>query len=283
MRIHHLNCGSMCPFGGKRLIEGEGSWLSAAHLCCHCLLIESRQGLILVDTGLGRQDIAQPRRLGRAFLAMTRPRLSLAETAWQQIRDLGLKPADVRHILVTHLDLDHAGGLADFPQARVHVYADELSAALNRATLAERGRYIRAQWAHQPQWVPRKPTGEQWLGMQAVQALDGTDDEVLLVPLVGHTRGHCGIAVKSPTGWLLHAGDAYFHHGDLETPPAGSLGLRVFQHLVQFNRRQRLANQVRLRELVARTPASELEVFCAHDASELARMQARSATGSRPQ
>ena len=49
MRIHHLNCGSMCPLG-RRLINGDGGWLASAHLCCHCLLIEGRNGLTLVDT-----------------------------------------------------------------------------------------------------------------------------------------------------------------------------------------------------------------------------------------
>ncbi len=29
-----------------------------------------------------------------------------------------------------------------------------------------------------------------------------------LVPLFGHTRGHCGVAVRTEQGWLFHAGDA---------------------------------------------------------------------------
>ncbi|MEY2843586.1 MAG: hypothetical protein RI920_1623, partial [Pseudomonadota bacterium] len=31
MKIHHLNCGSMCPIG-QRMINGEGQWLAPAHL-----------------------------------------------------------------------------------------------------------------------------------------------------------------------------------------------------------------------------------------------------------
>jgi glyoxylase-like metal-dependent hydrolase (beta-lactamase superfamily II) len=66
MRVHHLNCGSMCPLG-QRLINGEGRWLGKAQMCCHCLLIEGRNGLILVDTGLGTADVANPTRLGVMF------------------------------------------------------------------------------------------------------------------------------------------------------------------------------------------------------------------------
>ena len=37
MRIHHLNCGSACPVGG-RLFDGYSRGLTA-HLVCHCLLV----------------------------------------------------------------------------------------------------------------------------------------------------------------------------------------------------------------------------------------------------
>ena len=144
MRIHHLNCGSLCPRGG-RLLGGARGPLSRAPMCCHCLLIEGDDGLILVDSGLGVEDVNEPRRLGYLFNAMVRPRLDVAETALRQVADLGYRPGDVRHIVPTHLDLDHAGGLSDFPGAAVHVFAAELRAASHRATLGERNRYRKAQ------------------------------------------------------------------------------------------------------------------------------------------
>ena len=137
MRIHHLNCGSLCPRGG-RLFGGAGGLLSPAPMCCHCLLIEGDDGLILVDAGLGVEDVNEPRRLGFLFNATARPRLDVAETALRQVADLGFPPSDVRHIVPTHLDLDHAGGISDFPGAAVHVFAAELRAASSRPTLNER-------------------------------------------------------------------------------------------------------------------------------------------------
>ncbi|WP_197673995.1 MBL fold metallo-hydrolase [Micromonospora narathiwatensis] len=59
-------------------------------------------------------------RLGQDFLACAQPDLDPHETAVRQIERLGHSPADVRHIVVTHLHRDHTGGLADFPAARVH-------------------------------------------------------------------------------------------------------------------------------------------------------------------
>jgi len=273
MKIHHLNCCSMCPIG-QRMINGEGGWLAPAHLCAHVLLIESEQGLILVDTGLGTGDVTQPSRLGGIFRALVRPVLKLEDTALHQVRELGLDPHDVRHIVPTHLDLDHAGGLGDFPQANVHVFARELQAAM-KPTWLEHSRYRPAQWAHGPKWRARELQGDRWMGFDAVRAIPGTQDEVLLVPLLGHTRGHCGVAVRTSQGWLLHAGDAYFHHLDLVDPGLAPWGLRVFQHIVQVDMSLRLSNQQRLRELQD-DHGHEVRIFCAHDPLELSQMRLES-------
>jgi glyoxylase-like metal-dependent hydrolase (beta-lactamase superfamily II) len=142
--IHHLNCGTMCP-RGARMLTGAGGWLEPARLVCHCLLIEGAEGLVLVDSGFGLDDVRKPRQLGRAATMLLRPRLSAADTAISQVRELGFDPHDVRHIITTHLDLDHAGGLPDFPDAHVHLLGRELHAALHpslseRATSPRTGR-----------------------------------------------------------------------------------------------------------------------------------------------
>jgi glyoxylase-like metal-dependent hydrolase (beta-lactamase superfamily II) len=272
LKIHHLNCGSMCPVG-RRLINGDGGLLSVAQICCHCLLIEGRDGLVLVDTGLGTADVADPSRLGALFRHVTRPRLLAEETALHQLRALGFEARDVRHIVLTHLDLDHAGGLADFPDAQVHVYATEQRAAMNRATANERGRYRPAQFAHGPKWVTHQLVGERWFGFDSVRALPDATEEILLVPLIGHTRGHCGVAVRAGEGWLLHCGDAYFFHAEVDpAAPYCTPGLRLFQNIMQLDGSQRRANQARLRQLAA-THGGEVRLFCAHDVQELARLR----------
>jgi glyoxylase-like metal-dependent hydrolase (beta-lactamase superfamily II) len=176
VRIHHLNCGSLCPLGG-RLLGGVGGLLSPAPMCCHCLLIEGDDRLILVDTGLGVEDVNEPRRLGPLFNIMMRPRLEVAETALRQVVDLGYRPSDVRHIVPTHLDLDHAGGISDFPGAAVHIFADELRAASSRPSLIERSRYRGVQISAVKKWAVVKEEGESWFGFSAVRAIPGTKDE----------------------------------------------------------------------------------------------------------
>jgi glyoxylase-like metal-dependent hydrolase (beta-lactamase superfamily II) len=271
MAIHHLNCGTLCPYGG-RIVSGEGG-LTGAHIVCHCLLIESGDSLVLVDTGLGADDAAHPyRRLGVPFAAAFRPRADAGEAAVQRLRGLGFDPTDVRHIACTHLDLDHAGGLPDFPDAEVHVFAPEKPAAL-KPKLRDRPRYPPCHFEHGPKWVTHEVEGDTWMGFESIRALPGVDPEILLIPLVGHSRGHTGVAVRDGDGWLLHCGDAYFHRGQMESPPHCPGGLRVFQSAMAADGSARSNNEQRLREL-AREHGDEVRMFCAHDPVELERVGA---------
>ncbi|WP_280296015.1 MBL fold metallo-hydrolase [Nocardia abscessus] len=156
MTVHHLNCGSV------RQIEATYDGLAPAHAVNHCLLVETASdGLVLVETGIGLDDVRDPAgTLGADWVAMSQPVLSEDETAVRQVQRLGYDPADVRHVILTHLDVDHCGGLPDFPHARVHVLAAELAAA--RAE-APRFGYRSAPRGHHPPWVtnptptPRPP------------------------------------------------------------------------------------------------------------------------------
>ena len=273
MKVRHLNCATLCPLGG-RWLTGHGSPFERARLVCHCLLVELAEGLLLVDTGLGTADLRNPRqRLGRGFLALTQPKLDEAETAARQISALGYSPHDVRHVVLTHLDIDHAGGLGDFPEAMVHVLAAEHEAAAFPGSRLEQHRYRSGQWDHAPTWSLYKPEGEPWFGFECVRDLDGVAPEVLLVPLEGHTRGHAAVAVQTDGGWLLHAGDAYFHRSEMDPdrrrcPPL----LDLFERMVQVDGELMRANQERLRQL-ARENRGEVRVFSAHDPVELERLQ----------
>ena len=86
-----------------------------------------------------------------------------------------------------------------------------------------------------------------------------------MIPLPGHTSGHCGIAVRDKDKWLLHAGDAYFFHGQIEARPRTPLVLGFFQRRVDMDRAMRLANQERLRALKQRHDG-EVTIFNSHDA-----------------
>ena len=275
MRVHHINCGTQCPFGG-RLFDGETPGFGPSRLTCQCLLIETGNDLVLVDTGLGTQDVRHPRgRISDFFLTLNRIRFDPQETAVAQIRKRGFDPKDVRHIVLTHLDFDHCGGIDDFPQATVHLFERESRTARERRTPLARQRFRPQQWQDSGPWREYPVSGERWFGFETVRGLEGLPPEILMVPLPGHTDGHCGVAVQGESGWKLLAGDAYFHHSELDPslprpPPLA----RAYQVMMQTDRAQRLHNQERLRDL-ARDHGREIDIFCSHDPFDLDRHAAR--------
>lgn len=280
MRIHHLNCGTDCPLGGA-LFDGR-SIAPLGRLVCHCLLIETdAHGLVLVDTGYGLRDIAHPHgpgapRITRAWRTMLNIRLHEAETAIRQIEALGFRADDVRHIVVTHLDFDHAGGLEDFPNAVVHVMQREYDDATGpHVGMVARNRWRLPQLNGVQQWRGYGARGERWFGFDAVRDLEGLPPEILLVPLPGHTWGHAGVAVRRDDGnWLLHAGDAYFYRGEMrQARRRCTPGLRAYQRLMEVDAESRMDNQARLRRLSIER-REEVSIACAHDAVELERCQA---------
>ena len=78
------------------------------------------------------------------------PSLDPAETAIEQVKQLGFAPDDVRHIVLTHLDRDDAGGLPDFPKAKIHVHLRGHDAAVTKKIESRKGRHVDDQWRHGP-------------------------------------------------------------------------------------------------------------------------------------
>ncbi len=196
--IHHINCGTLLVPGYPTVV-------------CHCLLLEDEGRLALVDTGIGLLDVRNPvERLGQQLIDMAGFQFNEADTAVRRIESLGFRPEQVSDIVLTHCDPDHAGGLADFPHATVHVSEEELA-----HTRTGHWRYVGLQFEHAPRWRTYGPSQRDWFGLEARPVTWGYSSEILLIPLFGHTLGHCGVAVQQGSRWLLHVGDAYYLRAEL--------------------------------------------------------------------
>jgi glyoxylase-like metal-dependent hydrolase (beta-lactamase superfamily II) len=255
----------MHPIGGL-LLNGQSSG-APARLICHCLLLEMEEQLVLVDTGFGLDDMHDlTGRIGRLPASIFRVEQDPTRCAVRQIQALGYDPHDVRDIVLTHLDFDQTGGLPDFPWAKVHVLDLEHQAAMYPANLMERNRYSGAHFSHSPDWeLHSMKRGERWFGFENVNALSNREPSVLLIPLFGHSRGHCGVAVLGAEGWLLHAGDAILHHSELDpVHPDAPLRIRVIEHLMKDDTDALEMNQALLRQL-AHEQQGKVQIVCTHD------------------
>lgn len=224
------------------------------------MLLEHDGRLALIDTGIGLHDIARPlERIGQPAIDAAGFQFHEELTAARQIERLGFQVADVRDIVLTHGDPDHAGGLADFPAAAVHVSEEEF-ARLGTG----HWRYSPAQFAHRPRWVTHKKSAAEWYGLEGRPLPLSVEAEAVLVPLFGHTLGHCGVAVRVGGRWLLHVGDAYYLRVELSTDEHPVSQLATMR---ADDDEQRQASLAELRRL-ARDHAADVEMFGYHDFTE---------------
>ena len=261
MRVHHLGCGTMCPRSFAAVPEVD------LPVVCHCLLIETGAGLVLVDTGVGRDAAHHPlRTMGPSAITLG-IRREPGTSAVERVRALGFEPDEVRHIVPTHLDFDHAGGLPDFPRAAVHVAEAELARARGLLRGFDRVRYMPRTWVHGPDWRPFLPGGERWRGFEGARPLAGLPPEILVVPLPGHTAGHVGVAARSGERWLLHVGDAYYSRREV-VAGRRSLRARAFRRMIDFDPAAAKRTGASLGQLLRSDP--ELTMVSSHDPWELA-------------
>lgn len=248
--VHHINCGSLHAPPYPKAV-------------CHCLLLEDKNGLALVDTGIGLREVRQPvERLGRQLIDMAGFLFHEDDTAVRQVEALGFGAEDVTHAVLTHCDPDHAGGLVDFPQVRVHLGEEE-----HTSVAKGHFRYVPLQFAHGPRWDIHPKSTRRWFGLEARPVDLGFESEVLLIPLFGHTLGHCGVAIRQGDRWALHVGDAYYLRVELtsDDDPVSLLTSRRADD--DGKRRESLEHLRRL----ARDHRDAIDMFGYHDPAEFPR------------
>jgi len=89
--------------------------------------------------------------------------------------------------------------------------------------------YDRADFAHGPLWTLYDRPDEDWFGFEAIRL--PFEPEMLLIPLFGHTRGHCGVAIRDDAGWLFQCGDALPTNAEFELTPNWLNRLAIGPHV----------------------------------------------------
>jgi glyoxylase-like metal-dependent hydrolase (beta-lactamase superfamily II) len=210
VRVHLLNDGFFAMDGGTMFsVVPKALWSrkvpadaeNRIPMSLLCPLAVDGKDVILVDTGLGDR---LTEREGQLYKAERRGGLAA------RLREVGLEPEDVTHVVLTHLHFDHAGGVvkrsADgrlrpaFPRARHFVQRMELENAKQPGD--ERAA---AAYRHAPECL--EPLEEAGL----LEVLDGPTTltpRLRVVVTGGHTPSHqCPI--------FSDAGQTFLHLGDI--------------------------------------------------------------------
>ncbi len=244
MKVHHLNCVKIeSQFG-----PGVG----------HCILIENNESLVLIDAGIGMAETKEPEKyLGKELVEITGFQFNESLTAFRQIEQLGLNPNKVSDIVCSHLDPDHIGGTVDFPNAELHISKEEYD-----SFKSGNERYLDYQLSHNPKIHLYEKDDSNWFGLHA-RKLD-LGFEIYLIPLFGHTPGHCGIAYKLNDKWAFYAGDAYYLRAELKDKnhPVDQLAT-----IRAVNNKMRLESLDKVRRLINDFESS-IDYFGYHDPIE---------------
>ncbi len=231
-----------------------------------CWAIEHPDGVIVVDTGEsshandpGYQPAWHP------FVRFCERRwVAPEEEVGPQLEKLGLKPGSARHLVITHMHGDHAGGLPSFQGVEVLMSATEAKMALART--GPMNGYLNT---HYPKWLdPTRVTFTDgpWETFDSSQAVS-SDGRVRLVPTPGHTKGHLSVVVDRGDDLVLIAGDAAYSELALLEGIVDGVAQDVRAHRDSTRR---------LRELCRRRPV--ITQF-AHDPRSAERLTSGATTG----
>ena len=213
MKIHVLHTGEVrvspyLPFGGDNcnLLKASGMttpkedwiWLPVS-----VYLIEHPKGLILVDTGWHRDmspegvydKAAQIKSLGsRVLYNVNQGQIPLGEAVDEQLATMGIKPADLDYVLLTHLDCDHANGLRAVKDAKHIIVAQE------ELDCARKNGFIRykKKW-----WEGVELQTIEWNGTEgpAQKSFDlFGDGSIKMINIPGHCDGLCAVKITREDG-----------------------------------------------------------------------------------
>ena len=161
-------------------------------------VIQHPEGNVLFDTGVHPETWRDPAsRLGAAAQAFELE-LGPDDDVRSKLALIGLAPADVAHVVQSHLHFDHAGGLAYFGHAAVYAQQAELEFAFS-PPVYQSAIYVRADFEGVADW--RELAGR--------HDLFG-DGRLVIIPTPGHTPGHQSLLVRLEGGTVLLLGDATY-------------------------------------------------------------------------
>jgi glyoxylase-like metal-dependent hydrolase (beta-lactamase superfamily II) len=173
------------------------------------LLIDHPKGKVLFDTGNALEVVESKKEHWGDILAAYDPVMTREQWCVSAVRSLGVKPEDIRYVILSHLHLDHAGGVGQFPKATYIVQRAEINYAYAPDSFM-RGAYIRKDFDRPVDW--------HFLNGWEDDKFDLFGDGSLVTYFTpGHTPGHQSLLINLPkTGKLFFAADSCYTDENLD-------------------------------------------------------------------
>jgi glyoxylase-like metal-dependent hydrolase (beta-lactamase superfamily II) len=207
------------------------------------LIEHSSRGLLLFDTGVTpRLRHLLKRFPDHLFSNLFSVETDYETTAVHQLRTLGIRPDEIRHLVLSHFHSDHIAGVNDFPEARIFFSAEEYRAMCGLSRIG------RLRHAFVPELLPsdlvhrRAEPGSETELVALGPGFRGRDlfgdGSLFLVPLPGHSLGHQGLFVPDYRGkaWFFVGDAAHLSSSIRDGTPPVALGAKlIFHDTGQYN------------------------------------------------
>jgi N-acyl homoserine lactone hydrolase len=215
MRVHAIQTGRVRIKASQVVGRGHGlrrrlaplidsEW--SAWLPTLAYAIEHRDGVILVDAGASAANMSLPP-WHPYFRFAVRFDIEPEEEAGPQLRGLGVGASDVRRVVMTHLHIDHDGGLGAFLASEILVSPRELQRA--SGIPGRINGYLPQRW---PKFFDPQPLvldGGAYGPFARSKRLTA-DGAVIAVATPGHTPDHLSVIVEDGDNAIFIAGDASY-------------------------------------------------------------------------
>jgi N-acyl homoserine lactone hydrolase len=174
-------------------------------------------GPILIDTGFHPSVAAKPTaNLGRlSQFTFRNIEMKPEQAVSAQLRARGIEAGRVKVVLMTHLHIDHASAISEYPESTFVVSSAEWAAASDGGQFQG---YVKRQFDHGFDWRLLDFEGrdaDSFSGFARSFDLFG-DGSVRAVYTPGHTLGHLSVVLRTERAEVLVAGDAIYMRKTLD-------------------------------------------------------------------
>jgi glyoxylase-like metal-dependent hydrolase (beta-lactamase superfamily II) len=245
--LTRLDCGTLRANDASSFSDSHGyDGQSILDMPVSCYLIRHGDDYLLWDAGLSASLLGAPLS-DKVPIGAT-----VTRTILDQLRALGVDPAKVTRVAISHYHLDHAGQASSFPQATLLIGKADL-AALKDGTAALVDRDGLKPWLDGTAKLQEIAADLDVFG-------DGT---VVIMATPGHTDGHKGLLVRlAKMGPVLLTGDLVHSRRNYEVSDVSAGNLSRADTLASIDRFKRNAANL------------HATVIIGHEAADIAKLPA---------